>query len=317
MLAIDLLVFHREAHEVSAREAAIWSTIWITLGLSFGGILWVWQGGTTAGEYLAGYLIEKSLSVDNVFVFALIFSYFAVPAAYQHRVLFWGIFGAIVLRAIFIIGGAALIENFHWIIYIFGAFLIFTGLKMARHREGELDPGQNPVLKLLRRLVPLTPEYQGQKFFTRVSGRMVATPLFAVLVLVETTDVVFAVDSIPAIFAVTTDSFVVFTSNIFAILGLRALYFLLADAASRFSYLKVGLAVILVFVGIKMLLTDIYHVPIWLSLGGITSILAVSVAVSLLAPPKAAEPTTAVPLPDPLGLISKGGGEGPSSDTRA
>ena len=319
VLAFDLLVLHRDAHEVSRREAATWSAIWVALGLAFGGILWAWQGGTMAGEYFAGYLIEKSLSVDNVFVFALIFSYFAVPPAYQHRVLFWGVLGAIVLRAIFIGSGAALLEAFHWIIYIFGAFLVFTGIKMARHQELDLDPAENPVLKLLRRVIPLGSEYSGQRFFVRDGAKLVATPLFAVLVLIETTDVVFAVDSIPAIFAVTRDPFVVFTSNVFAILGLRALYFLLADAAGRLAYLKVGLSVVLVFVGSKMLMTGVYKVPIWLLLGVIGLVLAVSIVASLGKPPPRRYGED-VPVPDPLGLLTKQsakpGGADPVGESR-
>ena len=282
-LSLDLFVFHRHAHAVSMREAAIWSVVWVSLGLAFGGFVWVWQGTTAAGEYLAGYLIEKSLSVDNVFVFALLFAYFGVPAAYQHRLLFWGVIGAIVLRAAFIAAGAALLESFHALIYIFGALLVATGLKMALKRHHELDPEQNPVLRLARRFVPIAPEYHGQRFFVRQAGRLVATPLFAVLLAVETTDVVFAVDSIPAIFAVTRDPFLVLTSNVFAILGLRALYFLLAGMVHRFVYLKYGLAAILVFVGAKMLLADLYTVPIWASLAVIATVVAVSVVASLRA----------------------------------
>jgi tellurite resistance protein TerC len=306
MLAVDLFVLHREAHVVAAKEAAIWSGVWVALGLGFGAALWVWQGAEPAGEYLAGYLIEKSLSVDNVFVFSMIFTYFAVPAAYQHRVLFWGVFGALVLRAVFILAGAALLEAFHWVIYLFGALLVFTGIKMFRRQEMELNPAENPVLRLVRRFVPLTPVYHGQHLFVREAGRRVATPLFAVLVLIETTDVVFAVDSIPAIFAVTRDPFLVFTSNAFAILGLRALYFLLADLAGRFVHLRTGLAAILVLVGVKMLLTDIYKVPIWLSLLGIATILAVAIAASLRARP-VAEPAKEAAVADPFGLLTTTG----------
>lgn len=282
MLAVDLFA-HRTAHVVSVQEAAVWSTIWVTLGFAFGGIVWWAYGAQAGGEYFAGYLIEKSLAVDNVFVFALIFTYFAVPRAYQHRVLFYGVLGALVFRAIFIAGGAVLIENFAWILYLFGAFLVYTGWKMFAHRNSEMDPSKNPVLRFVRRRVPSTDEYHGQKFWVRQSGRWVATPLFAVLVLVETTDVVFAVDSIPAIFAVTQEPFLVFTSNAFAILGLRALYFLLADLIHRFVYLKAGLAAILVFVGIKMLLLDVWKVPIWLSLSAIALCITVSVVFSLRA----------------------------------
>jgi tellurite resistance protein TerC len=283
LLALDLCVFHRQAHVVSMREAAAWTGVWVVLGLAFGGVVWAWQGPTAAGEYLAGYLIEKSLSVDNVFVFALLFSYFAVPAAYQHRVLFWGVIGAIVLRAAFIAAGAALLESFHWVIYVFGGLLVLTGLKMALKRQGEMHPERNPVLRLARRVVPVLSEYRGQKFFVRERGRLVGTPLLAVLLAVETSDVIFAVDSIPAIFAVTREPFLVLTSNVFAILGLRALYFLLAGMMHRFVYLKYGLAAILVFVGAKMLLTDFYELPIWASLAAIAAVVAISVIASLRA----------------------------------
>jgi tellurite resistance protein TerC len=305
LLTLDLLVFHREAHAPSLREAAAWSAAWVTLGLSFAGVLWVWQGGTAAGEYLAGYLIEESLSVDNLFVFALIFAYFGVPAAYQHRVLFWGIFGAIVFRALFILAGAALLGAFHWVIYLFGAFLVLTGIKMARHREEAVHPERNLALRLLSRLLPITPAYHGARLVVRLDGRLWATPLLAVLVVVETTDIIFAIDSIPAIFAVTRDPFLVFTSNAFAILGLRALYFLLAGMMSRFVYLKVGLGALLVFVGGKMLLSDLYHVPIWASLLVIAAILASAVLASLYAGRGRAPAVVAEPdhtLPAPLGV---------------
>jgi tellurite resistance protein TerC len=282
-LALDLFVFHRQAHAVSMREAAAWTAVWVVLGLAFGGMVWVWQGAAAAGEYLAGYLIEKSLSVDNVFVFALLLAYFGVPAAYQHRVLFWGVIGAIVLRAAFIAAGAALLESVHWVMYVFGGLLVLTGLKMALKRHDEVHPERNPVLRLARRFVPILSEYRGQTFFVREGGRLVATPLFAALLAVETTDVVFAVDSIPAIFAVTRDPFLVLTSNTFAILGLRALYFLLAGLMHRFVYLKYGLAAILVFVGAKMLLSDVYQVPILVSLGAIATVVAVSAIASLRA----------------------------------
>ena len=282
MLAVDLLA-HRKAHVVSVREAAAWSAIWVTLGLAFGGVVWWAYGARAGGEYYAGYLIEKSLAVDNVFVFALIFAYFAVPREYQHRVLFYGVLGALVFRAIFIAGGAVLIEQFAWVLYLFGAFLVLTGWKMFTHRNDEMDPSRNPVLRLVRKRVPSTDEYHGQKFWVKKAGRWVATPLFTVLVLVETTDIIFAVDSIPAIFAVTQEPFLVFTSNAFAILGLRAMYFLLADLIHRFVYLKAGLAAILVFVGIKMLLLDVWKVPIWLSLAVIATSLTVAVVLSLRA----------------------------------
>ncbi len=283
MLLADLFVFHRNAHEVSMREAAATSAVWISLGLSFAGVIaWAW-GATAAGEYLAGYLIEKSLSVDNIFVFALLLSYFAVPKENQHRVLFWGVLGALVFRAIFIAAGATLLETFSWTSYVFGAFLVLTGVKMVRHDGGEVHPDRNPVLRALRRLVPLTNEYHGQRFFVKDGVRRLATPMLAVLVAIETTDVLFAVDSIPAIFAVTDEPFLVFTSNAFAILGLRALYFLLAGMMSRFVYLKLGLAAVLVFVGVKMLVSGVFHLPVWASLLVIASVLATSVVASLRA----------------------------------
>ena len=295
VLLADLLIFHREAHKVSMGEAAVSSALWVALGLVFGGVVWATAGGEYAGEYFAGYLIEKSLSVDNIFVFALLFSYFAVPAAFQHRLLFWGVLGALVFRGIFIGVGAALLDTFGWVIYVFGAFLIYTGLKMARHGGQEVHPERNPVLKLLRRVMPVTNEYHGTRFFLRQTGRTVATPLFAVLVAVETTDILFAVDSIPAIFAVTDEPFLVFTSNAFAILGLRALYFLLAGMMDRFVYLKFGLAAILVLVGIKMVIVDVWHVPIALSLSVIAAVLAVSVVASLRA--------TRTPIQPPEGVL--------------
>ena len=288
MLALDLLVFHRDAHEVSMREAALTSAMWVALGVLFGVGVWVVAGGEYGGEYFAGYLIEKSLSVDNIFVFALIFGYFAVPAKYQHRVLFWGVVGALVLRAGFIAAGATLLDRFSWTVYVFGAFLVFTGVRMARQRDEHVDPSRNPILRLLRRRVPMTDDYEGQRFFIRRAGRVLATPMLAVLVVVETTDVVFAIDSIPAIFAVTDEPFLVFTSNAFAILGLRALYFLLAGMISRFAYLKIGLAAVLTFVGVKLLLTHYVHMPIWLSLGVIAGILGTSLVASLVWPPKGA-----------------------------
>ena len=283
LLLADLLIVHRRPHAVSLREAAIESAVWIALGLSFTAVLALAYGGAAGGEYLAGYLIEKSLSVDNVFVWAVIFGYFSVPAKYQFRVLFWAIFGALVLRAIFIFAGVALLEAFEWILYIFGAFLLFTAFRIARSHDTEVHPDANPVLRLVRRVVPSTSEYDGQRLFTRRSGRLLATPLFAVLVLVETTDVVFAVDSIPAILAVSREPFIVFSSNAFAILGLRALYFLLAGMADRFRYLNLGLAVILGFVGIKMLIVEWYHLPTWLSLSVIAVVLAVTIWASLRA----------------------------------
>ena len=280
MLAVDLFA-HRDAHVVSVREAAAWSAVWVSLGLAFGGVVWWAYGAQAGGEYFAGYLIEKSLAVDNVFVFALIFTYFAVPREYQHRVLFYGVLGALVFRAVFIAAGSVLISSFAWILYLFGAFLVVTGWKMFRHRDGETDLSRNRALAWARARIPSTDQYHGQRFWVKEAGRWVATPLFFVLLMVETTDIIFAVDSIPAIFAVTQEPFLVFTSNAFAILGLRALYFLLADLVDRFVHLKAGLAAILVFVGIKMLLLDVYKIPIWLSLGVIGLCLAVSIGLSL------------------------------------
>jgi tellurite resistance protein TerC len=280
MLALDLLA-HRRAHVVGVREAAVWTAVWVSLGLAFGGVIWWLYGPTAGGEYFAGYLIEKSLAVDNVFVFALIFGYFAVPRMYQHRVLFYGVLGALVLRAGFIAGGAALLDRFHWVLYVFGAILLYSGWRMFRHRNHEMDLSANPALRQARRLIPTTEDYDGQKFWVRRAGRWVATPLFMVLVVVETSDVIFAVDSIPAIFAITQEPFLVFTSNAFAILGLRAMYFLLADLMDRFVYLKAGLAAILILVGTKMLLIDIWKVPIALSLAAIAACLTVAVTASL------------------------------------
>ncbi len=281
MLLVDLLVVHREAHEISTKEAAIESAVWISIGVAFTGVIVWWFGGAAGGEYISGYLIEKSLSIDNVFVWALIMSYFLVPLKYQHRVLFWGIFGALLLRAIFIFAGVALIEKFDWILYLFGAFLLYTAAKLVFGDDEEADPRNSKFLKIVNRLVPSTDEYDGQKLFTKRNGKRLATPLFAVLVLIEGTDVIFAVDSVPAVLAVSHEQFIVFASNAFAILGLRALYFLLADMHSRFKYLQQGLAVILAFVGVKMLIAEWYHIPTWISLSVIAVVLAVSIIVSL------------------------------------
>jgi tellurite resistance protein TerC len=279
MLAIDLFA-HRRAHVVGVREAAAWSAVWVALGLGFGAIVWWAWGSEFAAQYFAGYVIEKSLAVDNVFVFAIIFGYFAVPREYQHRVLFYGVLGALVFRAVFIAAGSVLIASFAWILYVFGAFLVATGVRMAVHRNETIDPDRSVVLRLFRKVIPTTEEYHGQKFLVRQAGRWVATPLLAVLVLVEVTDIVFAVDSIPAIFAITQQPFLVFTSNAFAILGLRAMYFLLADLMHRFIYLKLGLALVLVWVGIKMLLLDLYKIPTWFSLAVVALLLAVAVTAS-------------------------------------
>jgi tellurite resistance protein TerC len=283
LLIADLLLVHRTPHDIGFKEAAIESAVWISIGLSFTFVMLGWHGGTAAGEYLSGYLIEKSLSVDNVFVWAVIFSYFGVPQKYQFRVLFWGIFGALVLRAIFIFAGVALIEAFDWILYVFGAFLLITAVRVARHKDAEVHPENNPVLRLVRKVVPSTNDYDGQKLFTKRTGRLLATPLFAVLILVETTDVVFAVDSIPAILAVSREPFIVFSSNAFAILGLRSLYFLLAGMAGRFRYLNIGLGAILFFVGIKMIIVEWYHFPTYISLLVIAGLLTVTIWLSLRA----------------------------------
>ena len=289
MLAVDLLVFHKEAHEVSSTEAAAWSAVWVALALVFGAGVYTFMGRDAGLAYFTGYVIEKALSVDNIFVFVVIFGFFRVPGRYQHRVLFWGILGALVMRGAMIAAGAYLIAQFHWVMYVFGAFLAFTGIRMAMPSAHDIHPESNPVIGIVRRLLPVTAAYHGQNFFVRqnVAGKMqlAATPLFVVLALVETTDLIFAVDSIPAIFAVTQDPFIVYSSNVFAILGLRALYFLLAGVIHRFHHLKVGLSVVLVFVGAKMLLADIYKVPIGVSLVVIVLVLAVSVATSLLWPP--------------------------------
>ena len=282
LLFLDLFVFHRKAHVVQVREAAIFSAFWISLGVGFGLLVFAWLGSTRGVEYFTGYLIEKSLSVDNVFVFALIFGAFAVPAQYQHRVLFWGVVGALAMRLVMIVAGAALIEAYQWILYVFGAFLILTGIRMGlSHGKPENDPSQNPIVRFARRRLPFTDGYDGQRFFTRVKAKRVATPLLLVLISVEITDLIFAVDSIPAIFAVTRDPFIVFTSNAFAILGLRALYFLLADLKNRFRYLKLGLAVILVFVGVKLTVVNLgIKVDPIPSLVIVISILAVAIAAS-------------------------------------
>lgn len=283
LLIADLLIVHRRPHAISLREAGIESAVWITIGVAFTGVIALWFGGRAGGEYITGYLIEKSLSIDNVFVWAVLFSYFAVPKEYQFRVLFWGIFGALIMRAMFIFAGVALIQRFDWILYIFGAFLLVTAVRIARHDESEVHPDRNPALRLMQRILPSTTEYDGQKMFTRRTGKRLATPLFIVLVLVETTDVVFAVDSVPAILAVSREPFIVFSSNAFAIMGLRALYFLLAGMAGRFRYLNIGLGVILAFVGVKMLVVEWYHPPQWLSLGVIAVTLAVAILASLAA----------------------------------
>jgi tellurite resistance protein TerC len=296
MLAVDLGVLHRRAHEVRLKESLVWSGIWIALALLFALGVYSWYGPQPALEFLTGYLIEKSLSVDNIFIFALIFSYFKVPSRYQHTVLFWGILGALVMRAIFIVAGIALLQRLHWILYIFGAVLILTGIKMATEKDKEIHPDKHPVLKLFRRLVPVTADYHADHFFVKQSGHYAATPLFIVLLVVETTDVIFAVDSIPAILGITMDPFIVYTSNVFAILGLRALYFALAGVMRLFHYLHYGLSAILVFVGVKMLLADVYKLPVGVALGVIAGLLLVAVIASVIRPHQRDAITTAADL---------------------
>ena len=281
MLALDLGIFHRKAHVIKIKEALVWSAVWITLALLFNLGIYLWRGPETALEFLTGYLIEKSLSVDNIFVFLLIFSYFGVPPLYQHKVLFWGILGALIMRAVFIAAGITLIEKFHWTIYIFGAFLILIGAKMALQKERKIHPERNPILRLFRRWVPVAEDYAEGRFLVRRAGHYLATPLFIVLIVVETTDIIFAVDSIPAILAITLDPFIVYTSNVFAILGLRALYFALAGIMELFHHLHYGLSAVLVFVGIKMLIGDIYKIPVSIALSVVAGILFISVIASI------------------------------------
>ncbi len=291
MLAVDLGVFHKKAHTVSLKEALGWSAVWITLAMIFNAGLYYTQGPKPALEFLTGYLIEKALSIDNIFVFVMVFSFFRVPPLYQHKVLFWGILSALVMRGILIVVGAALIAKFHWIIYVFGGFLMLTGIKMLVVKEEAVDPEKNLVVRLFRRFVPMTPTYEGDNFFSFNGTKWVATPLLLVLVVIEFTDLIFAVDSIPAIFAVTNDAFIVYTSNVFAILGLRSLYFALAGVVDKFRYLKVGLAFVLLFVGVKMLLMSFYKIPVGVSLGVVGGIIALSMVASLLIRPT---PTEAV-----------------------
>ncbi|HAL57241.1 MAG TPA: hypothetical protein DCP63_12425 [Bacteroidetes bacterium] len=287
MLVLDLRVFHRTAHEVKIKEALLWSLFWILLSLLFNVLVYHWLGEDIALQFLTGYLIEKSLSVDNLFVFLLIFTYFRVPAKFQHKVLFWGILGALIMRGLLIGLGTTLIQHFHWIIYIFGVFLIFTGVKMAFQKEtAKVRPERNILVKFFKKFMPVTAGYHEAKFFVKHEGKRHATLLFIVLIVVETTDLVFAVDSIPAIFAITTDPFIVYTSNVFAILGLRALYFALAGIMDLFHYLKIGLSVVLTFVGIKMVVAEVYPIPITIALGVVGGVLLISVAASILRPKK-------------------------------
>ncbi|MGV9369921.1 TerC family protein [Micromonospora tulbaghiae] len=282
MLAVDLFL-HRDNHVVGFREAAAWSGIWVAAGLLFGAVLWAWQGGDVAGTYYTGYLIEKALSIDNVFVFALIFTYFAVPAAFQHKVLFWGVLGALAFRLVFIFVGAELLETFFWTAYVFGAFLVWTGYKMAFRHDQQTPPDRNPVVRLVRRVVPTDPAFHGDRFFARVDGRRVATLLFVVLIAVEATDLIFAIDSVAAILAITTSTFIVWTANAFAVLGLRSLYFCLAGLLRRFVHLHYGLAVLLAFAGVKLILseTPVGKLPIPVTLGVIVVTIAVSIGWSL------------------------------------
>jgi tellurite resistance protein TerC len=285
MLSLDLGLLNRKAHTIKYREAATWSAVWVSLAMIFAGLVFYYQGTERGLEFLTGYLIELSLSVDNLFVFLLIFSYFKVPSKYQHRVLFWGVMGALVMRLTMIFVGAALINRFHWVIYIFGAFLVYTGIRMFKQEELDIQPEDNPMVKLVTRYIPITRHYEEQKFFTRLNGRLTGTLLLLVLVIVEVTDLVFAVDSIPAIFAITTNTFIVYTSNVFAILGLRSMYFLLAGVVEKFQYLKMGLAIVLTFIGVKMLIVVLnVHIPISFSLIFVAVVLLSSVAASLLWP---------------------------------
>jgi len=300
LLALDLGVFHRRAHAVGYKEALGWSGFWVGLALAFALLVHRWFGSQPALEFLTGYLIEEALSVDNMFVFLVVFRYFAVPAELQHRVLFWGILGALVMRAIFILAGAALIERFHVLIYVFGGFLLLTGIKLLRDQDAEIDPARNPVRRFFARFVPLVKEYRGQRFLVREGGRLFATPLLLVLAVVEATDVVFAVDSIPAIFGITTDPFIVYTSNVFAILGLRSLFFVLAGAMSRFHLLKLALGLVLAFVGGKMLVADLVEIPIAASLGVVAALFGGAIVLSLLFPRRAG--AAALPRPQDGGV---------------
>lgn len=282
MLALDLGVFHKKNHVVSVKEALIWSGVWIFLALCFNGFIYYIAGETKALEFFTGYLIEKALSVDNIFVFVLIFTYFQIPSQYQHKILFWGVIGALIMRVIFIFSGVALLEKFHWTIYIFGSILIYTGIKMLTQSDKKIEPEKNPVIKIFKKLVLTTNELHEDKFFIKQDNRLTATPLFVVLIMIEITDLIFAVDSIPAILAVTQDHFIVYTSNVFAIMGLRSLYFALANIIERFKYLAIGLAIILIFVGLKMVTIDFFKIPIHYSLMVIVFILAASLLFSLL-----------------------------------
>lgn len=289
MLAIDLGIFHRKSHTVSFKESLGWTVVWMSLAMLFSAIIYFWKGPEKSIEFITGYVIELSLSVDNLFIFILVFSYFHVPQQYQHKVLFWGILGALVMRVIFIFAGVALISKFHWIIYVFGAIIIISGIKMLFQKDKKIEPDKNPLIRLVKRMIPVTNEYHGDKFFVKVkNGIWAATPLFIVLVFIEITDLIFAVDSIPAILAITNDTFIVFTSNAFAILGLRSLYFALAGMINLFRYLHIGLSFILIFIGLKMVISDIYKIPIDYALVAVVSILLTSIAASLIIKKKSA-----------------------------
>lgn len=309
MLSLDLGLFNRKAHAIRYREAAIWSTIWVSLAMIFAGIVFWYQGSDLGFKFLTGYVIELSLSVDNLFVFLLIFSFFKVPAKVQHRVLFWGVMGALVMRLTMIFIGAALINRFHWIIYVFGAFLVYTGIKMFRQEETDIQPEDNPIVRAVTRYIPITRHYDGEKFFTMVNGKKTGTLLLLVLVIVEVTDLVFAVDSIPAIFAITTNTFIVYTSNVFAILGLRSLYFLLAGVVEKFQYLRMGLAIVLTFIGVKMLI-EIFHivVSVKISLIVVATVLLSSIVASILWP-KDAEMHIKVEMPEDFDALEEAGEE--------
>lgn len=282
MLALDLGVFHRKSHVVKIKEALGWTAVWVTLALLFGAGVWYYKGSQSGLEFLTGYVIELSLSVDNLFVFLLVFAYFKVPTEYQHKVLFWGILGALAMRLVFIGAGIALIERFHWILYVFGAILVVSGVKMCLEKDKEVHPEKNPILRWMNALIPMTKHYDGGNFFTRIDGKRHATPLFAVLIAIETTDLVFAVDSVPAVLAISRDPFIVYTSNVFAILGLRSMFFALAGIMRLFAYLHYGLSAVLVFVGIKMMIADFYKIPTLVSLSVVVGTLLVSVIASLI-----------------------------------
>jgi tellurite resistance protein TerC len=284
LLVLDLKVFHRKTHVIGVKESLLWSAFWIGLSLLFNLGIYFWRGSDTALEFLTAYLIEKSLSVDNLFVFLLIFTYFAVPALYQHKVLFWGIVGAVVMRMAFILAGVAIVERFHWVLYILGAFLVVAAIRLALRKDEKIDPGRNPVLRLFRRFVPVTEGYEGDRFFVRRAGLLMATPLIVVVLVVETTDIVFAVDSVPAVLGITLDRFIAYSSNVCAILGLRALYFALAGVMGMFRYLTYGLATVLFFIGVKMLIVDVYEMPVGIALGVVGAVLLISIVSSLLIP---------------------------------